>query len=437
MDLIGFADKSITKALKIYAIRVGWKNFVATPQFSKSYVEGIQKSLLMKILRHAIETVPYYKSLNSKSVFSEDPYKLLNEFPVITKEDIRTDIDKFISKGTKKITYKHEATSGSSGQPFQFLLDRKLAVLDDMSYLRFWSNVTEGRFVPGKPIVFLRSYSPRPGQPLSKFNKSNNILFLSAFHINESNIKFYVDAIEKSQSEIIHGYASSLYVLTEVLKKTNLTLPNIRAITCSSESLPSNMRDSIVNFWGEKIFDSYGLAEKNVLVQQCVKGSYHNNDDYGYLEINEKNQIIGTGFHNYSMPLIRYNTADIAIISGEMNESCTCGSSFTVPFKSILGRSDDILIAHDGTQVPTANFSTAFKKYSKLHQYKLIQNEDLSIEFQIVGTDLDSAYITNLINEISQRLGRLQVRPTFPEAIDRDPVTGKVKVTECRVKIVS
>jgi phenylacetate-CoA ligase len=77
----------------------------------------IQKKHLYTILRHAIETSPYYKHLSQ-----ETP---LHEFPIINKNSIREHYDQFPS-----ITYANKSnnrtvsTSGSTGIPLKIVQNK-------------------------------------------------------------------------------------------------------------------------------------------------------------------------------------------------------------------------------------------------------------------------------------------------------------------------
>ena len=103
------------------------------------------------------------------------------------------------------------------------------------------------------------------------------------------------------------------------------------------------------------------------MMGECeLHNGLHNYDDYGYLEVeNYENgfyKIIGTNLNNYAMPLIRYDTGDLAKVS---NASCECGRSFPL-IKKVVGRKDTPLIAPSGQQVPSVNFYTMFEDFHEI-----------------------------------------------------------------------
>ena len=137
------------------------------------------------------------------------------------------------------------------------------------------------------------------------------------------------------------------------------------------------------------------------------------------------------------MPFIRYNTNDKAIPYEGKIEKCICGRNFSIPFKGIEGRSEDILIKIDGTWIPTANFSTAMKAYTELNQFQVIQVEDRSLQLNLViNPEISKDYIDKIKLEFIQRLGELSIEVNITEQIHRDPKTGKVKVAIQEGKIL-
>jgi phenylacetate-CoA ligase len=350
----------------------------------------------------------------------------------VNKEIIRENPKLFLSN-TKR-GYASQ-TSGSTGVPFEYYLPYRSGALELMTVNRAWG-MGEVPYKYGDPVVQIRSYSPKPGEALVKHDISNNYYYISPFHLNENYLHEYLEFITNSQAKILRGYPSSIYIFTLLLMKCNIKLNQVKSIITSSETLLPIWREIIEGFWGVKILDWYGQNENTVTVQQCLAGNYHNNDDYGYLELDKENSIIATSLINDVMPFIRYDTRDVAVPLGETIESCPCGRKTSIPFKAIEGRKDDILVTNDGTLIPTANFSTAFKKFSELNQFQIIQELDRSLKLNLViRRDIELSYIDKIKAELSQRLGTLDIQVNITDKIERDLNTGKVKVVVQKTKL--
>ena len=383
------------------------RNFSEYDKFqwkSAEEIERIRTKKLKDIVKKAVDFVPFYKNLDLKIDFENFSLDELKKFPVINKQVIKENFKDFYSI---KFNGKASHTSGSTGTPFEFIVPFESDAIEKITSNRAWGMGKDYTYKSGNPIIVLRMYSPKAGEPLYKI--SGDYWYLSPFHINESNLALYLSVIEKSRAKIIRGYASSIYIFTLLLKQKNIKIPQIKTIVTSSETLLPAYRSVIEEYWELPVLDWYGQNERTVTVQQCWVGNYHNNDDYGIIELSDKNEIIATSLNNYVMPFIRYNTGDKAI--------------------PIEGRSDDILIKDDGTAIPTANFSTAMKNFSDLRQFQIIQEKDRSVILKVVLDNDSSQYVNLIASEVYRRLGNIKLNIEKVPQIGRDIKTGKIKVT--------
>ena len=349
------------------------RNFSEYDKFqwkSAEEIERIRTKKLKDIVKKAVDFVPFYKNLDLKIDFENFSLDELKKFPVINKQVIKENFKDFCSI---EFNGKASHTSGSTGTPFEFIVPFESDAIEKITSNRAWSMGKDYTYKSGDQIIVLRTYSPKEGEPLYKI--SGDYWYLSPFHINESNLALYLFVIEKSKAKIIRE------------------------------------------------------NERTVTVQQCWAGNYHNNDDYGIVELSDKNEIIATSLNNYVMPFIRYNTGDKAIPLDGKAPICPCRRHLSIPFKGIEGRSDDILIKDDGTAIPTANFSTAMKNFSDLRQFQIIQDKDRSVTLKVVLDNDSSQYVNLIASEVYRRLGNIKLNIEKVPQIGRDVKTGKIKVT--------
>jgi phenylacetate-CoA ligase len=402
------------------------------PFLTRKEIDELKLAKLKFILNNAINTVPFYKNLKIELDIINFSLNELKKFPVINKELIQKNPKLFLS--TTKCGFVSQ-TSGSTGEPFKYYLPYRSHALELLIVNRAWG-MGEIDYKFKDPIVNIRSYSPKDGEPLTKHDRNSNYYYISAFHLNNTNLAHYIDFIINSKAKILRGYPSSIYIFTLLLKESKIKLDQIKSIITSSETLLPFWRNKIEDYWDLKILDWYGQNERTVTVQQCWAGNYHNNDDYGIIEIDEENSIIATSLNNDVMPFIRYNTNDKAIPLKENIEKCICGRNTSIPFIGIEGRKDDILIKTDGTLVSTANFSTALKNFSKLKQFQVIQEDNRSLILNLViDKNIDSSYIDKVKTEFFQRLGQIDIKVVIKDEIERDSKTGKLKVVIQKGKI--
>ncbi len=409
-----------------------FRNTINIPYQDKEKIDNIKLDKLKNILNYAINNIPYYKDI----IIDNDNFTIneLYKFPIVNKKIIQNNFKLFLPKSNKIIRESiNSHTSGSTGLPFHFHVPKNSYTIENLFMFRAW--YLTGVYKLGDPVINLRSYSPKSGENYWIFDKENNFIYLSAFHINGNTINEYVDIINKSGSKILRGYPSSIYIFSIEIEKANLNLTNIEAVITSSETLLPVYKNKIQDILKVPIFDWYGLNERLITVQQCVNGNYHNNDDYGIIEIGNDNHIIGTSLYNDVMPFIRYDTLDIAI-NKEIPYKCNCGINFSIPFQGIEGRSDDLLYKFDNTPIPTVNLYTALYEIEEISQFKLVQLENKSLELYIVLSKNCKNINTEKISQIFiNRLGPLSINIKTVDFIERNLKTGKIKTFESKVNL--
>lgn len=421
-----YIRRSLLFFIKTIVFAFMWKSFCKQRSKTKEENQIMQTKKLKKILLYAVNNIEFYKKFKNVIDFKNFTQDEIYKLPIIDKAFINKNRNLFISKSYMWPVIKTK-TSGSTGEPSEFLTSFKMFLIEDLLYKRLWNSTDRYKYSFMDPIIFLRSYLPGPNDKLYKHDFFNNIWYLSPFHINKENLKLYIDVIKKSRSRVLHGYPSSIFIFTQILKEYNIKIDQIDVISTSSETMLSSYRKTIEDWWGIEVLDCYGHAEQAVAIQQCQCGKYHNNDDYGYVEV-INGEIIATSLNNFSMPLIRYKTGDIAIENTDVDYKCECKSTFSIPISSINGRSDDILIKKDGTCIPTVNIYTMMYKMDFIKQFQIIQkNNDKSVEVIVSGMVRDDDKNT-IINNIQDRLGDVEVLVTVVEQIKRNQNTGKIKI---------
>jgi phenylacetate-CoA ligase len=191
---------------------------------------------------------------------------------------------------------------------------------------------------------------------------------------------------------------------------------------------------AIENTFGCKVFDWYGLGERVVFIGTCKYGTYHVFEDYGYTEFLPLDgthfEVIGTGFINDAMPLIRYRTGDVVELDDD--QPCPCGTSFS-KVKAIEGRMDDIVRLRDGTMLGRLNL--VYIGLEGIREAQIVQHtyEDFTIRAVLDNED-SSILLNKLRDNFHSRVGN-NVRLVIERvpAIERTPA-GKFKAVISHVK---
>jgi len=218
---------------------------------------------------------------------------------------------------------------------------------------------------------------------------------------------YYLDAIRHFQPRMIYAYPSAVYLLAEYVLRNRLQLGlgALRGVVTSSETLSAGQSSAIEKAFGCPVFDWYGLAERVVFIGTCGHGAYHLFEDYGYTELlpidESRFQLVGTGFINNAMPLIRYRTGDVVELDEDQN--CPCGSPFR-KIKAIEGRMDDLVRLRDGTII--GRLDLIYKGLEGIREAQIVQNtyDDFTIR-AILDDNCNCNTLDRLRDNLYSRLG--------------------------------
>lgn len=370
----------------------------------KAVVEKEQFRKLKKLLKICQTEVPYYQRLFSEIGFDTDrDFRTLGDLtkiPITEKSVVKEHPDWFVNPKRIKGALKFH-TSGSTGNPLTEYVSRKHWKIEQGVAWRNWT--CKGyKFCDKMAIV--RSYAPKYGQPLIRQEIIRNFRFYSPFHLSDGNIKMYLEDMVANNVKFIRGYPSSVKALAVYVLNHNCEIPKLKGIMTASEILRDIDREIIEKAFHCKISNSYGLAECIVMMGDCEKHEgLHNYDEYGYLELLDTDnpkvkRIIGTNLNNYAMPLLRYNTKDLAEVA---EKPCSCGRSSLV-VHNIIGRSSDVMHLKD-RDVPLVNFFTMMEYYTTLKQWQIVQTGTDNVELRLLGC-LSDKELTQIDQDFKSRL---------------------------------
>jgi phenylacetate-CoA ligase len=345
-----------------------------TPQRIKDF----QCLELIRLIKHAVVNVPFYQKLFHDLGLSENSIRTpedLKKLPYLEKETVRKEPLRFVASDSRMSRILKGYTSGTSGSPVR--LFRSLdSILLEHSFL--WRQFQWAGCRLDDRIAVLRGDMVVPAfqctPPFWRWNLAEHLLLLSSYHLSDENIPYYLDALSGFRPTLIYAYPSAVYLLAEYILRRGATYPLecIRGVVTSSETLFRYQQDAIEEGLGCKVFDWYGLAERVAFIATCRYGNHHVFEDYGvseFLPVQENRfELVGTGFINHAMPLVRYRTGDIVEL--DENQPCPCGSSF-LKVKSIEGRMDDMVRLRNGKTI--GRLDLVFKGLVGIKEAQIIQ----------------------------------------------------------------
>lgn len=289
----------------------------------KDIMNNYDSDEVKKRLSRYLEEELKYATRNVKFYQKYKEYKSLQDFPVINKAIIRNNEDLFFNSAfNRKKLFKQE-TSGSTGMPFAVYQDsikRKRATADTL----FFSEIA--KYELGQKLYFSRVWDKETKRSAFTCFKQNWVIHDSA-NLSEERIETFLQDLEKDTSKkSVIVFASTLAAITKYIEfKRKTTTAKIESILTLSESLDPVTKKLAQKQLGTTVISRYSDQELGIMAQQLDDsddfilnvGSYY----FEFLDLDEDKpvkpghpgRIVVTDLFNRSMPLIRYDTGDIAI----------------------------------------------------------------------------------------------------------------------------
>jgi phenylacetate-CoA ligase len=392
-----------------------------------SYDETVNYQLnkTKELLKYCDDNIPYYQKLFKDNGVNIN-IKLLSDLkniPYLTKDIIIDNFDELKSVSFKKKVYKMN-TSGTTGKRLTILGSDDLFKIECAFIDNAYSE--QGVNLYSDHTIWIRRYSPNVGEPIFYKDYELNRSYMSAFQLNDNTIFSYVDFINKTKTKTLVSYPSTIYYLAVLCSKYNLKLPYVKFLHGASEVCLPHWRKLILETFNIPLKMHYGQVEKvSFAHQDMVDDLYKENLLYSYNEFDENNLIIGTGFYNQVMPLIRYKTNDIVVL----NKNVKYDNSTPKTISEILGRNGDMLLTEKDSYVPAVNFYSFMSKVDEVDLFKIVQTKETKeTNFYILpNSKFNETTESYLKKEMKNRLGDVKLSIIKVDHLERDNNSSKFK----------
>ena len=345
--------------------------------WSAEKLREFQNARLRKLIVHVYYNVPFYREIFDRlNLTPEDIQTVadLKKLPILDKSDIREGIrsKSLLDKTARIQDLEKNNSSGSTGEPLQFYLDRRAASIQKAKAIRNWQWMD---FRLGDKILRI-SQIPRVGLIKKIQDLSSRTLYIMANRLNEEEFKHIVKALNKFKPKILRCYPDPLYLLARYIESNQIAIHQVAAINTTGSSLMPEYREFIERVFRCKIFDSFS-CEGGAGAFECPTHSlYHASDEYAITEVLDSDgnpsrvgRLVTTNLWNYATPFIRYDTQDMIELA---EEKCPCGRDL-LHIKSIYGRISDILVTPSGQFLTVNNFTGLFQNITAIDQFQIIQ----------------------------------------------------------------
>lgn len=368
--------------------------------FDSSESKSIRDFNLNSIIKHTISSVPFYK--NHPNIIE------LVDFPVINKNLIR---DNFIDLQSLKFINKKKSivlTSGSTGTPFQIVQDVSKQQRNQADTIFFASKVG---YEIGEYLIYIKLWSKIHGiKELDGLIK--NLRKQSVYKLSDDNISDLINEIKTRPTSInMIAYSSSFEKIINYLDRIDSKpiKSQMKSMIATSERLSDRTKKLVQKYFDCQIVSRYSNNENGILAQQnkIMNDIFEINWASYFIEILDLNEdkpvkfgelgrVVVTDFFNYAMPIIRYDTGDLASMNIDERK---------VPFLDrIEGRKLDMIYNTSGELV-SSHLAYHLCKYGNFKQFQLLQYGLKCYDINL-NTDTEIKNESELIEEYKGYLGK-------------------------------
>lgn len=394
--------QSIAKNLYWLSQRVRGRSDIArrlawledTQWLNAEETKELQFRKLHSIIRHAYATVPYYTHLMRQHGLTPNSFHTIEDLaklPLLERATLRGSQQSLLSSEADQKTLVTNYSSGSTGARAVFVQDLNFRLWMRAHQLRTYAWCSNWKL--GEKFVLLWG-SEIYWSMKQIVDKLDNFLTnrreFNTFLLSPQLIDRFVDQLQRFEPVLISTYSNAMHLIARAAQRRNLKLNQLRAIQSTSEPLPPALRQRMSEVMACEIYDKYGSRETNVVAHEsprhqgmCIQSENVVVEivraDGTHCKPGEIGRVVLTTLNNFSMPLIRYATSDLATLM-----TGTCISGIGLPrMSAVAGREQDLIVTPRGDSIDSYFFSYLIMQCSQIDWFQVIQTRQDALTIKI------------------------------------------------------
>lgn len=409
--------------------KLRYKMWETSARLPDTFLGVLQHRMLARLLRYAHEKSPYYARTLSRDLL--DPVNF-HKIPVTTRADLQHSWEHMVVPSLPSWMYRNKGgTSGSTGQPIQFYC----STFGQESYEqeRWYVHNKLWRFLIQRGYTMRQILNDVPMVELRAIRASDHPAHLYLRAEEVLNDPEQMVARVKEHKPVVFGcYGSfNLAFCNAVRSHGGAGSVSIPYIVNTGEILLPAQRTFIEETLNGTVIDRYGMEEfywaiacerepGNGLVNYAESYVIEVLDEHGLpVPVGESGRVVVTDLTNYTMPFIRYDTGDRAVLLER-----------TGPYTrfSLAGR--NIKLEFSGGTLYYYLINGIFSKNAyAVTQYQFIKKSENELEVQLAVTSEYNKFVTEgIMVRLRELLGpSTTIQITIVPAIERTSL-GKTKV---------
>jgi len=402
---------------------------------SKKEIREFQLDRLKKLIRHAYDTVPYYRDLFDKYKLKPSDIRSiqdLKKIPTLDKKTIINNIDRL--KSSKKYKLIEYCSGGTTGSRVVVFKDKRYEQISRAVWMRdlYSRGIEVGRKSAWIWAAELDTLPLKEKLLHRLLWRINRRIIFNPFKFTEAQLeKWLLNDFNKFRPDYLIGYSGPIYEIAKFIDKNKIDIHPLKKIMSTAE--PLEHREFIEKVFKCKVVNHYGCREITTIAIEDENHVMHTSDDFVIVEVGKNNQIILTPLESYGMPLLRYVNGDMGAALSKIRK-IKSKSPFK-QFNLVVGRLSDYLINKNNEKVmgPLIAHFVGEKKLT-IGEFQLVQKSLKDVELNIVR---DSACTEKDINEFKKMIKNILGNPKITiNYLDKFPVekNGKRIYYKCMIK---
>jgi len=411
------------------SIYLSYRSLQRSQWFNREAIRNLQEEKLKHLVRHAYQHVPYYQTLfDNIGLKPADINSLddLSKIPITTKADLQSipPVER-ISNQFSLDQLVPEHTSGSTGQPFTAYFDKQFVITRNNLFLRALRVMG---YRPGQKLMLITAGHSRT-RPWMRWHYASI----------ESPADNLIEQLNKFRPSVLYGCTTPLRLMALHARKSGRKPHQPKTVISTAETLDQDTRILLEETFGATVYDLYGLTEIGLVAWQCpAQQGYHLSEDTTIVEFKHDEQyqsdrLIMTNLELKAMPLIRFQTGDLAKVMD--SGSCSCGRQLR-RIDRIEGRMIDCIRLSGDKVISPYRITLALEKIAGLGHYQIIQNDIDLFTVRIENNDSDQTTMKHGIhNALTPVLGsNAQLTIKYEDSI-MPPPGKKFRIIENRIGV--
>ncbi|GAB4220129.1 MAG: phenylacetate--CoA ligase family protein [Acidobacteriota bacterium] len=351
-------------------------------------LRSYQDRRLRRLVRHAWESVPYYRRLFEEHGL--DPESVqgiedLSRIPMSTREDYQqAGPDRLLSRRHRRSRLFQRSTSGSTGKPVTirctWFEESLVSALRAKAFwaqgVRPWHRVARVKLAlsPRRPpgwVAWLSRLRVPPQAVIDCLLPPGEIL----------------QRLEKFRPHVIMSFPEVLAQAAELVRPG--AFPRLGLVLVGGETVTPQALDRIRRGLGVAARQGYASHEFGQMAWECPQGLLHVCGEAVLVEVlsdgrpveeGQAGEVVATALHSLAMPFIRYRLGDLARLGPSR---CPCGRP-GMTLQEVAGRMADYLVLPDGRLVHPFQVIGSFRDaFTWIAQYQIVQETATRVRVRI------------------------------------------------------